>query len=604
MNNIHANGNEEVFLVTTALAEFWDTTKPIIFLGEWCLRYKQHAFWEKVDGKLMESPFREHEQTKEAYDYINRLYEKILPLLGDALNSIHEVNYSNHYWRIVVGPWLHYYLSTVYDRYIHLKSAMEKHPKCTTIGLSEESFVTPHDTLDFICYLLEDSFNLQIYTKLLSALGRAFPRKKVQINSNTLYTKMQSSSLKSRIFSRALKVCLDLFANIWHPTLLVSPYFSRHAEFQLLFKSYGKVLPFRAIKKNWSSVSCDKAIREKLKVIPLGKDEFECCLSSMLFSDVPHCYLEGFKGNKESADTIYPKKVKAIFSANSWYYDEPFKHWAATSADKGALLLGAQHGGSYGGLAMMVSENHETAITDYYFSWGWERADCMSRVIPFSATKLAGREKIGANNQQFGILWAGTALPRYLVQFPLLPKYFNEYLSWQRRFANVLSQNARAEVRVRLLDEDYGWDIAQRLIDTFPDIKIETSTVSFLESLGNCRLYVCDHFSTTFAEALAANKPTILFWNSQTNELRPEAQSYFDLLRKGGILFDTPESAGEALNQIYDDVETWWNDSERQNIVEMFCERFARNSPDAIELWVAEFKRLEAMPGLKVNRVG
>lgn len=70
------------------------------------------------------------------------------------------------------------------------------------------------------------------------------------------------------------------------------------------------------------------------------------------------------------------------------------------------------------------------------------------------------------------------------------------------------------------------------------------------------------------------------------------------------FFFDTPESAGVAANQIYDDVETWWNNPERQNAVETFCERFARNSPDAAKLWAAEFKKIAAMPRLKVNRVG
>jgi putative transferase (TIGR04331 family) len=114
---------------------------------------------------------------------------------------------------------------------------------------------------------------------------------------------------------------------------------------------------------------------------------------------------------------------------------------------------------------------------------------------------------------------------------------------------------------------------------------------------------VCDHLSTTFAEALAVNKPTILFWNPETNRLREAARPYYDLLKRGGILFDTPEGAGRAVNQIYDDVETWWNDPERQNTVETFCKRFARNSPDAIELWTAEFKRIAAMPRPKANRI-
>jgi len=80
-------------------------------------------------------------------------------------------------------------------------------------------------------------------------------------------------------------------------------------------------------------------------------------------------------------------------------------------------------------------------------------------------------------------------------------------------------------------------------------------------SLENCRLYVCDHLSTTFAEALAANKPTVLFCNPETNRLRLDAQPYFDLLRNSGILFDTPETAASAVAAVYGDVEAWWNAS-------------------------------------------
>jgi len=41
--------------------------------------------------------------------------------------------------------------------------------------------------------------------------------------------------------------------------------------------------------------------------------------------------------------------------------------------------------------------------------------------------------------------------------------------------------------------------------------------------------------------------------------------------------------------------EAWWNAPERQNAIAIFCERFARNSPDGLELWAAEFKRIAAM---------
>lgn len=64
------------FLATTALEEFWDTTKPIIFRGECCLLYR--SFWEQIEGKLLESPFENPEVADAAYNYepLAKLYIK------------------------------------------------------------------------------------------------------------------------------------------------------------------------------------------------------------------------------------------------------------------------------------------------------------------------------------------------------------------------------------------------------------------------------------------------------------------------------------------------------------------------------------------------
>ena len=178
MSNTQADGKGKVFLATTALEEFWDTTKPIVFLGEWCFLYDRRTFWEPLNGQLLESPFDNAKAGHAAYLYVNDIYERILPLLENALNTLHGTHYSQRYWRIVLGPWLQYYLPAIYDRYIHLKRALERYPDCTTIALSEDSFIVPTDTADFIFHVWkEDSFNLQIYTKILASLGKTFPCK-------------------------------------------------------------------------------------------------------------------------------------------------------------------------------------------------------------------------------------------------------------------------------------------------------------------------------------------------------------------------------------------------------------------------------------------
>lgn len=581
-----------VFLATTALEQFWDSTKPLVFLGAWCQLYERSSYWKTLDGQLLGSPYTSADEAEAAYCYVKKLHDKILPLLATALNSVHGTDRSERYWRILLGPWLQQYLSVAYDRYRCIEHALSEYPDFLTIGLAEKSFVVPADTLDFACLLLEDSYNLQFYTKILSALGIAFPRKEFEVARNPLYGKLLVKSWKRQLISRVVTRLAGVSAFFVNTTILRNPYFSKQFQLQLVRKKLGRVWPDLTQVNPCPRFEYDSGKRDVLRAIEVGSGEFEKCLATMLFSDIPQCFVEGYGRTANEARHAYPKRAAAIFSANAWYYDEVFKQWAACSADEGGLLLGTPHGGNYGALKCMPSEDHETAIVDYYYSWGWERDDCRAKVIPMPASKLAGREKIAANNGKRGILWAATSVPRYLSQFPFLPVHFQDYLAWQSRFARALSKDLIGEIRFRAHYENYSWGTVERMKDCIPGIKIDSWDVPFQVSLENCRLYVCDHLSTTFAEALAANKPTLLFCNPETNPLRAEAQPYFDLLKACGILFDTPEAAALAVEAVYDDVETWWNAPERQKMILSFCERFARTSPDAAEQWTAELDRV------------
>lgn len=594
MNTFQADSNAEYFLATTALEEFWDISKPMLFLGDWCQVYERKSVWGALAYKILDTPYDSPEAAHETFHRVDEIYERVLPVLGAALNSIHGKDYSLRSWRILVGPWLQLYLSATYDRFIHIKHALALYPNFTTLTLSEKSFVVPSDTLDFACSLSEDSYNLQIFTKILTALGRTFPCKEMQISQNPLYGTLLSNSWKRRIVSNVARLYAGISARLFPAVLLRNSYFSKQVELKLAIRNVCRILPMWNQVSQQSLSQYDGEKRKALQNLEFGEGEYETCLSSMLFSDVPQCFIEQFEAIGNDAHRNYPKKTGAIFSANAWYYDEAFKQWAAFSAENGTLLLGTQHGGNYGALANMASENHETAIVDRYYSWGWAREDCTATVVPMPATKLVGRKKIDPDNRKNGILWVATSAPRYLVQYPFVPMHFHDYIAWQNRFAKALPQRIISEVRFRPHYQSNGWGVVERIRECIPNIQVESWKITFQESLVNCRLYVCDHLSTTFVEALAANKPTILFWSPLANKLRPEAQSYYDLLRAVGILFDAPEDAAMAINSVYDDVETWWNNDERQASVEKFCRQFARTSPDAVTQWGEQLNRMLA----------
>jgi len=585
---------EQYFLATTALEEFWDTTKPLLFLGDWCRRYGRKSFWEPLAGKVMSNPWEDRNRLYQSYYYCDDVFERFLPVLGDALNKIHGHNHGERYWRIVIGPWLHIYISSTYERHVTLQSALSQYPDLTTYVLAEDAHITPTDTHDFLSVITNDYYNLQIYSRILIYLHNKFPRKMIRNNAIPLQGAKSNLPTKTHIvwyFYRLLRGINRVFKE-GHPVVLRSAYFSFRVIFKLLIKTTGRIWPMLPSWKTVSQLRINKSARQTLQHIFAHNDDFERLLSHLIPEDIPLCFIEGFPIINNAMTIDYPSHPKAIVSSDAWYFDETFKQWAAVSAEKGTLLIGLQHGGNYGSLKYHPNLKHEIGIMDRFLTWGWDLNDTPHKVYPTPAANLIGRRLSHANNRKQGILFVATIWPRYLIQYPYPPTYITNYLAWRSRFVNAIEPRLLPSIRVRFHRDELGWDLSQRWRDTNPGIAVDSYDIPFLQSLDNCRLYVCDHLSTTFLEALSAGKPTILFWDPAVIELRPEAQPYYDQLRAVDILYSTPEAAAIAANIVYHDIERWWNDPVRQSALHSFCDRFARKSHDAVNEWAAIFNQL------------
>ena len=53
--------------------------------------------------------------------YLTDLYERYLIYLSCILNKFHNKNKDTQYWRIIIGPWLRFFIDIVFDRYETLK---------------------------------------------------------------------------------------------------------------------------------------------------------------------------------------------------------------------------------------------------------------------------------------------------------------------------------------------------------------------------------------------------------------------------------------------------------------------------------------------------
>ena len=95
--------------------------------------------------------------------------------------------------------------------------------------------------------------------------------------------------------------------------------------------------------------------------------------------------------------------------------------------------------------------------------------------------------------------------------------------------------------------------------------------------------------STVILQTLKANFPTIAFWDPDLFDIRPDAMPLITRLREVGILHDTVDSAVQLIDEIYDDVQKWWEGPELQEARVMFCNSYAKTSDTWIKDWADHF---------------
>jgi putative transferase (TIGR04331 family) len=576
----------KTYLISTADSAFFGGKYVnAISLGPWCNCPKEKRV-------VMKSPYKSNKEIEKSYIYVSMLYEKILKEIVPKLNQAHNKNYQIKEWRIILGPWLFPYISSCYDRYLHVRKAMQNFPNFETIALSEKSFVTPLDTLNFHDLIENDTYNLQIFSQLYKELGLVFlKRNKIIINKMNINFSSLIKNRLAEIFNSLSTIIFKTFSKKNSSGILIkNSYFPKSFDFYILFRNIGKALLLynTSIKVNFIQTKSFKSLRSN--VLEIGKSKFEKILSRMIFRDMPYSFLENFNSLEVMSLEIYPQNLNVIFSANSWYFDEPFKLFCAKKINSSnSLLIGSQHGGNYGSKKYLMNASHELEICDFYYTWGWTQKNFCMKIKPFFINKILNMRKIDVFSHNKKILWAGTSQHRYLFEYPNAPINFIRYLERQERFLKNLSNDCIQYLEYRPHSNDWNWNIFSRLNYIIPNLKKSNPNIKFHTALNDCAIYITDHLSTTFIESLALNKPTILFWEETINE---EARPYYQLLLDAKILFKNPEDAAKQVNLIYNDIQSWWLNSERQRAITNFTSYFGKNSDSGENEWLSEFNKL------------
>jgi putative transferase (TIGR04331 family) len=576
-------------LVTSDLEATWPAGRPLLFLGDWCLRYSRRHVWSPLNYTVVPYHWDDRGRITKDVAYLNDVYEMLLSELAQVLNDIHGVNYSVRYWRIALGYWLMYFTQIFFDRWQLLHDACRLDPDLLLFRMEQgESLPASADVTNFVAQMQEGWWNERLCAGIadewtdIKVLPLMAPESRPGGDPDSLQHShaARRHSLRGRVFFRVSRVQkwlgrFAIFSN--QGVALHSPYLRRLLQWrlelllgQLPTAGGPESLRHEPPDANWR--------RWKLEIA--GADDFTKALAEHVPRYLPTCYLEGYQPATEVANSSgWPKAPRVIMTANSFASDDKWKLWAAERCEAGAKLVIAQHGGHYGTGAWSASQMYEIAISDRYLSWGWSDTN-EAKVFPAPSVSLMGMRKRGPANG--GIcLQVTCALEQQsglLHSFPLASQLAN-YLDDQLQFASSLSEEVRQQLVVRLFAQDFDWDLTQRWNDFDPEIVTDSGKTKISKLLSKTRLYVATYNATTFLESFTRDIPTVMFWNPNYWELSKEAQPDFDLLRRASILFDDPVSCANHVSAIWNDIPEWWASSRVQEAVKIFTHKYAYVGP-------------------------
>lgn len=570
-------------LIATALEETWPSEDtPVVFLGEWCKLYNRKEKWSKYDSVTVSYHWDDRKKLYKDYLYLRDIYEEILQELSLKLNEIHGVDHSLRYWRILIGPWLGYFIQMVFDRYemVH-RACLQYSIGGVNCALPKIEDYVPNDMKSFGSIYAEDFWNQLIYDCIIQETNIKV-NQHVKIVEKTGITEPKLSL--NRKIRRKIASVLSSLSSIGvrdREAFLISSYLPTWEAIKFQIK-LGQIPRF------WRSIDIPQGRISKEKrqwKIPVGnKTGFEKFIRELIPFQIPIAYLEGYTSVQSLIEQLkWPPKPKFIFTSNNHNSDDIFKAWAGKKTEEGTPLIVGQHGGHYGVGLWSFMEEHEIAISDRYLTWGW-KDEKQKKVKECFSLKLANQKDIVWDRK--GRLYiVNMVLPQYSYWMLSAPvsSQINHYFRDQYNLIKGLDQEIRIKTTVRMYPNDWRWNQKDRWKDEFKDIKLDFGSDSMEKLYTQSRIFVGTYNATTFLETMCRNMPTIMFWNPEHWELRPSAEPFFEKLKSVGIFHESPESAANQVNKIWDDVPGWWNSKEVQSVKDEFCWQYARRVDNSVK---------------------
>ncbi len=576
------------YLISTPLELTWpkNLESKLIFASESAILTSDGKQKKYSSYFINDFRWKDKKKLEDDFNYLNDIYEKLLDLFCKELNVKHKTNYSERFWRILIGPWLSCFIHVYFERWKNIETIFSNHTvdKCIFLDFDESNFVSL-DNREFSNYISSDIWNQFLYQSIIKIFLNKDKIEVVKYNDLQQKKKLKESSFlfQSHKNNFTLKNLFLSFFNFFDKSnyeYLIyksSIGFKNELNLSLKFNQFPLFfLPKLRINKNKDKIK----IREQFTNLFKAKNNFEKNLFDNLIQQFPKIYLEHFDDLENYLKkTNLPKKPKAIFTSHALWYDTKATFYIAKMTELNSKIYCGQHGGAFGISKIHWPEKHEKKISDKFLSWGWNNVQ--KNIKPFYVQKNLKMMDLKRNKN--------------LIMLKMRKRYFHsldsssgtekysDFISNVSKFLFHLDKPIKDRTVLRVPPSSDNFNSVDYYSDLKGSFNFDNSE-NLNKAYCSSKVVVHPSNSTTLLETMYLDIPTLIVLNKNNNPISDLALDYFKELESAKVLFYDPLEAATFLNKIWEnDINVWWNDFKTKKATLSFVKNFANKSENLVE---------------------
>ena len=156
------------FLAKTALDKNFKRKKKF-HLGYFCI--SANCDLNKFSKRnILQDHWRNKKNILKKYKYVESITNEMFLSLLNYLNKTHNINKNENYWRIIIYPWVCFYVSTIFDRWEIINYLLKNEKKklfYTYEYNTDKKFDEISNTLDWFYKSQSDEFNDKIFNEII-----------------------------------------------------------------------------------------------------------------------------------------------------------------------------------------------------------------------------------------------------------------------------------------------------------------------------------------------------------------------------------------------------------------------------------------------------